>query len=146
MATFLDLPVEIRWQIYRHLMGSKCQVLRPTSSLFPWMDRLEELPASHGARRYVDEISITQVSKQMRYEANDILGKSLHYELDIDHSNEDGWLVRIARLFEVTHVAPGSTCTTKIRIKITLALGPGTMVSYTRILEPYEFGTGSWNP
>ncbi len=110
------------------------------------MDRLEELPASHGARRYVDEISITQVSKQMRYEANDILGKSLHYELDIDHSNEDGWLVRIARLFEVTHVAPGSTCTTKIRIKITLALGPGTMVSYTRILEPYEFGTGSWNP
>ena len=82
----------------------------------------------------------------MRYEANDILGKSLHYELDIDHSNEDGWLVGIARLFEVTHVAPGSTCTTEIRIKITLALGPGTMVSYTRIFEPYEFGTGSWNP
>ena len=143
MATFLDLPVEIRWQIYRYLIGSKCQVLGPTSWLFPWFDRLGGLPTSHSARRYFDDLSITQVSKQMRYEASDILGKSLHYELDIDHPNNDGWLFGIARLFEVTRVAPTSTCTTDIKIKITQAPKPGTMVSYTRTFEPCEFGTGS---
>jgi len=146
MATFLDLPVEIRWQIYRHLIGSKCQILRPTSSLFPWLDRPGEHPASHGARLYLDDLSITQVSKQIRFEVGDILGKALHYELDIEYPNDGGWLKGLRKLFEVIHVAPSSTCTTEIRIKITSALEPGTIASYTRTFEPHELSNGSWNP
>lgn len=146
MAKFLDLPVQIRWQIYRHLIRSRCHILIPPSSFFPRFDRPGDHPASHSARRYLDDLSITQVSKQIRYEAGEILGKALHYELDIEQPNDGGWLKGLTKLFEVIHVAPSSTCTTEIRIKITLARGLGTMVSYTRTFEAYEFGTGSWNP
>lgn len=146
MANFLDLPVEIRLQIYRYLIKSKCQILIPPSSFFPWFDHPGDHPASHGARLYLDDPSITQVSKQMRSEAQDILSKALHYELDIDHPNPGGSVEGLKNLFEVIHVAPGSTCTTQIRIKFTLALDTGTIASYTRTFEPREFKSDSWDP
>lgn len=142
MATFLDLPVEIRLQIYRHLIKSECHIRKPTSSLFPWRDRPGELPASHGARLYLDELSITQVSKKIYYEVGDMLGKALHYELDINYPNIEFGLA-MTRLFEVIRVAPRPIY---IRIKITLALGPGTIFSHSRILELHELLKGSWDP
>jgi len=81
MVKFLDLPAEIRWQMYRHLIRSKSHILRPTSSLFPRLDRPGDDPASFGARLYLDDLSIAQVSKQIRYEVGDILSKASHYEL-----------------------------------------------------------------
>lgn len=141
MATFLDLPVEIRLQIYRHLIKSKCHIRKRASTLFPSRDRPGQLRASHGARLYRDELSITQVSKQIRYEVGDILGKALHYELNINHPNLEFVLV-MTRLFEVMRVALRPIY---IRIKITLALEPGIIFSHSRIFELHELLKGSWD-
>ena len=134
MAGFLDLPVEIRWQIYRHVPKTKSRIVR-----------------NHQRFRvtiYEDDLTdltLLAINKQIRDEAKAILNKNVDYELHF-HVFEKGvycFVPELAYNLRALNETRNPSQAVSIMFKISFAASHGTKATYTRCFREQELPNGS---